>query len=231
MTTDVVVAHPATSYKDLVELLESFRISALPVLDEDRRVLGMVSEADLMIKEELPAEERAHRRFEWQPTFERRQRAAAGLAGELMTSPAITIPPDASITRAAKLMHEHNVKRLPVVDEGGCLIGIISRRDLLRVFLRNDDEIRSEIVDDVVRRRLWLTPDEGRIVVAVEDGVVTLEGWIDRKSTRDILDSLVLGVEGVVSIEDRITFRTDDTHIRAEAPANWGVLPHAVRYP
>lgn len=231
MTHDVVVAQPDTPFKDLVELLESNRVSALPVLDAERRVVGVVSEADLILKEELPPDERHHRRIGWQPSFERRRRAEAGSAGELMTTPAVTITADASLTRAAKLMHERDVKRLPVVDDRGGLIGIVSRKDLLRIFLRSDDEIRSEIVEEVLRRRLWLTPDEGQIVVTVEDGVARLDGWIDRKSTRDILDALVLGVDGVVMVDDRVAYRTDDTHIRPEAPLPWGVLPHAARYP
>ena len=128
-----------------------------------------------------------------------------------MTAPAITVGPDASLAEAARLLHRHQIKRLPVVDPAGPLAGIVSRADLLKVFLRSDDQIAQEVRQDVLRRALWVDPDT--ITVEVGDGVVTLTGQLERRSLIPITVSLVHGVDGVIEVVDRLGFEFDDSTI------------------
>ena len=144
MTTDVAYAHEGTSYKELVRLLATRGVSAVPVVDDQRHVLGVVSEADLLLKQQHPADE--FQRFLLEGKRRRLERAKAGgvAAAELMTRPAVTVGPEATVAEAARLLRKHLVKRLPVVDPLGRLVGIVSRSDLLTVFLRPDEQIRRE---------------------------------------------------------------------------------------
>lgn len=218
MTEDVVVAQDTFPYKEIVWLLDAKGLSALPVVDENRAVIGVVSEADLLSKEAHEASERTIRRPRSGRHRAEHVKAAASLAGQLMSSPVITTAPDASIAEAARTMARHGVKRLPVTDGDGRLVGIVSRRDLLKVFLRPDEDIRREVLDDVIHRTLSLMPEEADVRADVTDGVVRLEGWLERKSLLDILVGLVLGIEGVVNVDNRLTFKRDDTHIRTTTP-------------
>jgi CBS-domain-containing membrane protein len=130
---------------------------------------------------------------------------------ELMTAPAITVGPDASVAEAARRLHRHQIKRLPVLDPAGPLVGIVSRADLLKVFLRSDEAIAREVRQDVLRRDLGVDPDT--IDVEVRDGVVTLTGRLERRSLIPITVSLVHGVDGVVEVVDRLGFEVDDSTI------------------
>lgn len=218
MTTDLVTVLPTTPFKEIVRRLRAARVSALPVLDEDGRLVGIVSEADLILKEDRELEEAAHL-FQRRHRRLDRQKAAGLYAGELMTSPVVTIGPGASLAEAARLMHRKQVKRLPVVDEDGRVVGIISRSDLLTVFLRDDAEIEQEVREDVVRRTLWIDPDT--VSVRVREGVVYLEGQLERRSLIPVLERLVSSVEGVVGVEQRLTFEVDDTVPTPEIPLPW----------
>jgi CBS domain-containing protein len=204
MTTSVVTVDRITPYKEIARLLTEHRVSGLPVLKMGREVIGVVTEADL-----LAAEEEVHRRLHaaarrsWWP---RRQQHLALTAGELMTAPAITIGPHATVPAAARLMTTHHVRRLPVVDEKGRLAGIVSRRDLLSAFLRPDEDIAAE-----VRRLLHevLLAEQGEAEVAVRNGVVTLTGTLDPKTGPhgDLIPvtvQLMWDVDGVVDIIDRL---------------------------
>ena len=229
MTTDVVTVHSTTPYKEIVRLLEVSGVSAIPVIDDADRLVGIISEADLLLKEEHQGEkhhrfERAHRRVE-------HEKAEGTLAWQVMSAPVVTTSPAESIPAAARVMHEHQVKRLPVVDGSGALVGIVSRGDLLSVFMRPDEEIRREVVHDVIERKLVLTPEESHVQVRVDGGVVQLEGYIDRKTMVEILVSLVQGVEGVVGVKNGLSYRRDDTHIRPYLGVPWGVLPYPLRRP
>jgi CBS-domain-containing membrane protein len=128
-----------------------------------------------------------------------------------MTAPAITVGPDASVAEAARLLHRHQVKRLPVVDPAGPLLGIVSRADLLKVFLRSDAEIAQEVRQDVLTRAMWVDPDI--VTVQARDGVVTLTGQLERRSLIPIAVSLVHGLDGVVDVVDRLSFEVDDSPI------------------
>jgi CBS domain-containing protein len=209
MTSDVCTVDQDASFKQVAELLAERRVSALPVLDGDGRVVGVVSEADLLLKEEFPDGPAGGRVFEGRRRRAARAKAAGDSVAELMTSPAVTVGPDVPVAEAARLLHRHGVKRLPVVDPAGPLLGIVSRADLLKVFLRSDDEIASDVRQEVLLRSLWVDPDS--VTVDVRDGVVTLGGRLERRSQATIAVSLVHALDGVVDVVDRLTFELDDT--------------------
>jgi CBS-domain-containing membrane protein len=140
-----------------------------------------------------------------------RAKAAGATAAELMTAPAVTVGPDATVTEAARLLHRHGIKRMPVVDPAGPLLGIVSRADLLKVFLRSDAEIAQEVRQDVLARAMWVDPDT--VTVQVRDGVVTLTGQLERRSLIPITVSLVYVLDGVVDVADRLSFELDDSPI------------------
>jgi CBS domain-containing protein len=209
MTDNVVSVSDNTPYKDIVQLLAQHEVSAVPVVDDTRRVLGVVSEADLLHKIEFTGLEPHVHLLERKQRRQARAKAAGDRAGDLMSSPAVTVSSDASLSAVAKIMDHERVKRLPVVDEQGRLIGIVSRRDLLRVYLREDETIREDIREQVLRRTLWIDPD--MLTVAVDRGVVTLTGTADRRSTAQITVRLCESVDGVVEVVDQIGYEYDDT--------------------
>jgi CBS domain-containing protein len=204
MTTKVVAVDRITPYKEIARLLSEHKISAVPVLIMGRHVAGVVSEADL-----LAAQDQAARRARSGGTGLPWRRRAAGhaklTAEELMTKPAITIHPDAPIPRAAAVMHTHHVKRLPVVDPQGKLIGIVSRRDLLSVFLRSDAQIAAE-VRELLKEILFADP--ATIIVAVHGGVVTLRGEPGPQDHHDLIPvarRLIWDIDGVIDVVDKIS--------------------------
>jgi CBS-domain-containing membrane protein len=174
MTREVITVDKQASFKEIAATMADRRVSALPVLDEEGRVSGIVSEADLLLKEEFPEGPAGGRLFQGRRQREERTKAAGDTAVELMTAPAVTVGPDASIAEAARLLHRHGIKRLPVVDPAGPLLGIVSRADLLKVFLRSDAEIAQEVRQEVLLRSMWVNPDT--VVAEVRDGIVTLTG-------------------------------------------------------
>jgi CBS-domain-containing membrane protein len=199
MTTDVVTVDTTASYKEVARLLSERKVNAVPVLDQERHVLGMLSEADLLRKQE-----RGFSRIGWGlPARTRRERkqATARTAKHLMTSPAIAIHPDARLGSAARLMNGHHVRRLPVVDESGKLLGIVSRRDLLSVFLRPDDEIAAEIRAVLAN---VLIDDMSRLTLTVRNGVVVLEGSLGQPDLAPDVVRLAQDVDGVVDVVDRL---------------------------
>jgi CBS-domain-containing membrane protein len=139
MTHEVVTVDEHTPFKEITQLLTDCRIGAVPVLDSEARVVGVVSEADLLLKEEYPQGPPTGWLLEGHRRRATRAKATGATAVELMTAPAITIRPDASLAEAARLLHRHQIKRLPVLDPAGPLVGIVSRADLLKVFLCSDD--------------------------------------------------------------------------------------------
>lgn len=207
MTREVVTATPDTPFKQLEQLMAEHRISAIPVVDAEGVTVGVVSEADLLLKTE--AEEGG---LGWSPgSRQRDSRAHAQTAGGLMSSPALTIDPDAPLAAAARLMRKGSVKRLPVVDSGR-LVGIVSRADVLKSYLRSDAEILDDVVEGVIKGSMWLDPKT--LDVEVDDGVVRMRGEVDRRSEVEILDRLALAVEGVVGVESSVSFRFDDRHVK-----------------
>ena len=211
MTSDVITVDEHASFKEIAALITGRRVSALPVLDAHGRVLGIVSEADLTLKEEFPEGPAGGRLFQGGRQREDRAKAAGDTAAELMTSPAVTVGPDASVAEAAGQLHRHGIKRMPVVDPAGPLLGIVSRADLLKVFLRSDADLARAVRQEVLLRAMWMDPDT--VVVDVRDGVVTLTGQLERRSLVPIVVSLVHGLDGVVDVVDRLTYELDDTPI------------------
>ncbi|WP_395298218.1 CBS domain-containing protein [Kitasatospora hibisci] len=215
MTHEVVTARPDTPFKEIAALFHRNDITAIPVVDDQGRPLGMVSEADLIRKEAVLPDPEGRHPGRWLDAKDR-ARAEAETAGGLMTSPAVTARPGWSVPEAARAMDRHKVKRLPVVDEIGRLVGIVSRRDLLQVFLRHDAAIREEINHDVLGQTLWVAP--GDVRVAVQEGVVTLEGRLPRRSLIPIAEQLCRSVDGVVAVHTTLDWAEDDTEQALEHP-------------
>ncbi|MFF3518114.1 CBS domain-containing protein [Streptomyces sp. NPDC002573] len=189
MTPTAVSVRQGTTFKEIARTLDEYEITAVPVVDDGGRPVGVVSEADLL-----------------------RKQTSGGIgstAGELMTRPAVVAEPEWDVVRAARTMERRKVKRLPVVDGDGHLIGVISRSDLLRLFLRRDRAIQEEILEDVIVRTLGLPPSS--LTVEVADGRVTLSGRVEHKSLLPIAVQLCEGVDGVVDVVNWLDFDRDDT--------------------
>jgi CBS domain-containing protein len=220
MTRDVETVRPAAPYKEIVERIRARRVSALPVVNAAGRVLGVVSEADLMLKEERPP----HPGRSAAGARADAAKATARNAAALMTAPALTIDERASLTEAARIMHARKVKRLVVVRDDGRVAGIVSRSDILSAFARSDDSIAEEVSRTVLVELLDLDPSS--VTVTVEQGVVRLEGVLETRSLAWLLVKLVEGVEGVVGVDGRLRWRLDDRHmIPDEAPMSLGRPP------
>jgi CBS-domain-containing membrane protein len=218
MQRDVVTVTPGTSLKVVAGLLLELRISGLPVVDADGEVLGVISEGDIVAKEQGTALASPHR-LRWLFRGDERggDRRDARDAGDAMSAPAITVDPLRSIADAARLMTEHGVKRLPVVSQGK-LVGIVTRSDLVRAFTRTDAEIELEIRDDVLLGSLWIDPT--RVRLTVTNGEVTLDGRLETRTQAEILAAYVARVPGVVSVDDSLlTWAVDDLSRRSADPA------------
>jgi CBS domain-containing protein len=197
MTTNVVAVRPGAPYREMIATLRGHRVSGLPVVDAEGIVVGVVSETDLLAMRAMAG------RRGWLPR--RRHVAAAELtAGDLMTKPAVTTSPDELVTSVARLMSSRKLRRLPVVDSRGHLVGIVCRSDVLSVFSRPDEEIRREITQDVILDGFFTDPALFR--VTVKDGIVTLAGSPGSVVLgRSIVDQ-VRHVEGVVAVRDRFSY-------------------------
>jgi CBS-domain-containing membrane protein len=214
MTPRVVAALEGAGYKEIIEVMRANRISALPVVDTHNRVIGVVSEADLLLKEAETAPH--HASWRWLlPATERK--AAATVARELMTRPAVTVGRDATLAEAASVMSDRRLKRLPVTDEAGHLIGIVSRLDLLSVFGRDDFEIRDEIVNGVIFSDSSLNPEE--FEVDVRSGIVTITGQAESKEAASQLLDAIRHVEAVVDVRNRISYPHEKQDCQAAPPA------------
>jgi len=200
MTPTAVSVRPGTTFREIARLLDHYGITAVPVVDDDSRPVGVVSEADLLRKQTS--------------SF------VGNTARELMTSPAVVAQPEWGVVRAARTMERGRIKRLPVVDDEGRLIGVISRSDLVQLFLRRDRAIQEEIIEDVIVRTLGLSPSA--LTVEVTDGRVTLSGSVERKSLIPVTVRLCEGVDGVMDVDARLGFDQDDT---ADEAASHGRSP------
>ena len=205
---DVMSALPVSvsknaSFREIAARLRECRVSAFPVLDEDGKVIGVVSEADLLVKEAVPDEPNVLLGLLAGIVHHAARAKAAGVtAADLMTSPAVTIGPDDTVEHAARLMHDRKVKRLPVVNPAGRPIGIISRSDVLAVFDRADAEIREEIMSKVITGR----SEPSWYSVIVKDGVVTMEGTPETTAIGRDLIRRARHVQGVVAVRDRLIY-------------------------
>ncbi|MFF7295514.1 CBS domain-containing protein [Streptomyces sp. NPDC008265] len=191
MTHTAIAIGREASYKEIVELMHEWKVSAVPVLEGEGRVVGVVSEADLLPKEEFRRDEPL-----LPDQLEEASKAGGVLAEELMSSPAVTVHPDATTAEAARIMARKHVKRLPVVNDLGMLEGVVSRSDLLKVFLRPDEELAEEIRQAVLTE---LSPGVP-LDFTVEEGVVTLRGQLRDRALVPLLARAISAVEGVVDV-------------------------------
>ncbi len=198
MTREVVAVREQATFKDILMVMQQRRFSAFPVLDDNDHVIGVVSEGDLLVREAFaghgPGPLARH---------SDKVKAEALTAGKLMTRPAVTIRPTASLAEAARLMHARHVKRLPVVDATGRLVGVLSRVDLLSVYDRSDEEVEAAVLgvvgDDFCLDRL-------AFVVTVAGGVVTIAGPVDSESVAEALIDTLWHVDGVIAVRNRLSF-------------------------
>ncbi|MCT9932174.1 CBS domain-containing protein [Planotetraspora sp. A-T 1434] len=198
-----IAARMDASFADLVDIMRRFKVGAVTVIDADRRPVGVVSEDDMLLRET----DAGKRIFESRRKREEHRKAAGTTAGEIMTTPAITVTGATPVRDAARLMHRNRVKQLPVIDPAtGRIIGSVHQGDLLRVFTRPAADIRNEIEETAERFGV----DMAQLRVAVEGGVVTLRGWVPRRSQVRPFLHAVRGVDGVVEVEADLGSVVDD---------------------
>lgn len=202
MSTHVIAVRGNATYKEMAARLHEMHVSAFPVLDEENRVIGIVSESDLMTKAAL--REMMPDVFGGMMRAREQAKAAGVTAEELMTAPPVTVAPDDTVTQAARLMYGRRVKRLPVVDQDRRLVGIVSRADVLSVYGKADLDIRRDLLDEVIAGKCGSDPD--RFTVTVSDGVVTLEGTPETAADgHDIIDA-ARHADGVIAVRDRLAY-------------------------
>jgi CBS domain-containing protein len=209
MTTHVHVANPQAPFKVLVRLIEENKVSAIPIVDQQGFPIGIVSESDLLLKERRHELESGEDLLHLRKRRHDRAKAEGTVASQVMTSPAITVPADTPLSEAAQMMQKKNIRRLVVVDQRGHITGIVSRSNLLQVFLRTDAELRDEIIGTLVPAVVLYSAE--RIRVDVRSNIVTLSGEVDRKSDVQILARLTSELDGVVDVVDHLTYCWDDT--------------------
>lgn len=210
MTRRVISVGENACLKEIAEALLSHAVSAVPVVDGENRVIGVVSEADLL-RGEREVRERTgpDRKPDTDMGTGHVGGKGRGVARELMTVPAITVSMDAPVVIAGRLMADHSIKRLPVVDDHGRLVGVVSRRDLLKVFVRSDEDIEREVRLDVLTRSLWM--DTSRVHVEVRNSVVTLSGRMSLRKDTEIAVWMTRKVSGVVDVIDKLAWDRDNT--------------------
>jgi CBS domain-containing protein len=203
MTTNAVAVRANAPFKEIAARLRDHRVSALPVIDSDDKVIGVVSEADLLPKEALEAGYEGHRGLSGLRHRTEREKARAVTAADLMSWPPLTVGRSDLLSHAAHLMYDHRITCLPVVDRER-LVGIISRADVLSVFGRADADIRREIVDKILIREFLADP--ARFTVTVRNGVVSLKGRPETAEMGHDLVAIVRHMEGVVAVRDKLTY-------------------------
>jgi len=201
MTTRVIWVRKDATFREMAAALREHRVSAFPVLGDEDKVIGVVSEADMLTKEALDGEPGV-----FSSILHRRDQAKAHgvTAGDLMTAAVVAVRPDDTVEHAAKLMYDRRVKRLPVTDADGHLVGIISRADVLSVFDRTDGAIHREILDEVLLGEVLVDPLA--FGVTVKDGIVTLTGRPETSETGHEIVRRVRHVQGVVAVRDRLSY-------------------------
>jgi CBS-domain-containing membrane protein len=188
-------------------------VSGLPVVDDEWRILGIVTEGDFLRQE--ANRDRPYRMSLLDALFGEGEpeRPAAEIVGEVMTEKVTTITPEATLSEAARIMSSRNIKRLPVIGAAGTLEGIISRADVVNAFTKPDDVIEDEIREDVIRRLLFLDPESIR--VGVTDGVVHLDGELENRTEVHLLEELARRISGVVRVDSDMTYQVDDRKLNS----------------
>lgn len=215
MTRTVVVAPLGATFKELVRLMHEYRVSSIPVIGEDDTIVGVVSEGDLLLKRdpellEWHLLEGPHRRAD-------RRKALGRVARDLMSAPPITIGPEATTSEAAHLMRERALKHLPVADEHGRVVGMLSRVDLLAAFLRSDDAVADEVAHFLAAR----LPDPDAVWIEVHEGIVRMQGLVEYRTLAQRIVDRVRLMEGVVGVDaERLDWEVDDT-VAPVSPVPW----------
>jgi len=201
MTREVATTSPETPLRQAARLLAAAGISGMPVVDREGAVVGVLSEADILVKAggEVPGTRLLGWLLDADTGLEEKIRAET--VGEAMSFPVVTIAPDRPVHEAARLMSTEGINRLPVVDEGR-LVGILTRADVVRAFTRTDAQIADEIENEILRRTLWLEP--GAVTVEVEDGAVRIEGEVGSPADAELLPVFVSRVPGVISVRTNV---------------------------
>ncbi|PRX45857.1 BON domain-containing protein [Prauserella shujinwangii] len=216
MTPRPYTVGPDTGFQEIAALLARQAISAVPVVDAEGHVLGVVSEADLLHRQERAGRDTRRVRFGGRAVRERLRKASGTCARELMTAPALTVDAAQPVPVAARELSRSGVRRVFVVS-GGRLVGVLARRDLLRGYLRSDEEVRRDIAVEVFGRALWVQPDT--VGIAVEHGVVTLLGRMERRSDAARAGRLAAAVPGVLEVRNRLGYVWDDQPDRRHSRA------------
>jgi CBS-domain-containing membrane protein len=208
MSTHVMAVRPGAGYKEMAAMLREQRVSAFPVIDDDGKVIGVVSESDLLVKEALEGTVPGVLRGLTQRHV--RSQVTGLTAADLMSRPAVTIGPDEPASHAARLMYSKRVKRLPVVSADGTLIGIVTRSDVLSVYRRPDAAIEREITEDLILGTFLCDPV--RFSIIVKDGIVTVAGTPETTSVGHDIINAIQHMEGVVTVRDRLSYPVDMPH-------------------
>jgi CBS-domain-containing membrane protein len=198
MTTELIQVSPETGIKEAARLMSRHRVSGLPVVDPEGRLVGIITEADFLRIEVARDEDDDPEPIE--------------TVSQAMSSDVVTISPDAGVSDAARIMATQDIKRLPVVGDDRRLLGIISRMDVVAVFTRPDEVVEDEIREDLLRRVMFVDPDQ--IDVTVSNGVVSFQGEIGTRNEARLLEELARRLDGVTRVENRLTWRLDDTGSR-----------------
>ena len=222
MTTDVITVGPEMSMKEAARRMIEAGVSGLPVTDDTGALVGIVSEGDFVSAESGRRRESKPRFLRWfmdddeVPVFSR-------TIGDIMTHDVVTTTPDTDHTVTARLMKTANVKRIPVLGDDGALLGLVSRSDILRAFARPDSEIVSELTEHLMRDVLWIDPK--KVNVVCEDGNLSLSGHLETRGDAQLLAELSKRLDGVVSVNDNLTWQVDNTKLEMVAPTpnrpNW----------
>ena len=205
MTREVVTVTADAGFRQIADLLVSRRLSAVPVVDAEGVVLGVVSEADLLLKLEY-ADRLPHHPLATRRTRVIRRKAGSERAIDLMTAPAISVGPEVSVSRAARMLEAARVKRLPVVNEQSRLVGIVSRRDLVRTYVRTDAQLQTSVRE--MLNALWIDP--ATVAAECAAGVVRFTGHVDRRSTAEMIANVIRSTAGVVDVVNQLSFDYDD---------------------
>jgi CBS domain-containing protein len=208
MSTHVIAVRDIATFKEIATTLHEQRVSAFPVIDEDNKVTGVVSEADLLAKEAL--EGTVPRTLQSLTQQNVRRRVNAVTAADLMTKPPVTIGPDESVTHAARLMFDRRVKRLPVTRDDGTLIGIVTRSDVLSVYSRSDADIQHQVTQNLILGTFMCDPY--LFTVTVKNGIVTIKGAPETTQVGLDIVSAIRHVEGVVAVRDRLSYPADSPY-------------------
>jgi CBS domain-containing protein len=223
----VVSVRADSDYKHIAGLLNEHRISAVPVLDDEHRVVGVVSEADLLTKQTGKEPRRIPLTVGREERKDSLAKGATKTAASLMTAPAVTVGLNEDVVHAARIMEDRHIKRLPVTDTAGRLVGIVSRRDILRLFVQPDAAIREEIAEDVILGMLWMDPTD--LEIAVIDGVVHLHGKVETRSMAELVGQVVGRTDGVVAVVNDLGWERDDSEDKLPGGRYHGIFERRQR--